>query len=500
MKSYDAIVVGSGLGGLVTGLVLAKTGKKVLILEKNNQFGGCLQTFARDKTLLDTGVHYLGGLDAGQNLFTLFTYLGIQEELPLKKLDRDKFDVISFENNINLFPHAQGYENFVQQLLPFFPEQENSLRAYVDTIQRTCEAFPLYHLRDDTGYALDVHSQSVSQVLESLVPDALLRAVLAGSNFLYAGLPQKTPFYVHALSVNSYIQSAYRVLKGGSQITRLLVRRLKETGAELKKHTEVREFIVEDETVKGIRTSEGEIYLGETVISNIDLQRTLEFSSGFRKAFVQRVKQWKPGIGTFSLYIVCKPGTLKYINHNLYHHKDIQAVWDAQAYTAENWPRSYMASMAISETDAVYAESITFMTYMRYEEVQKWSESVHTVYSGEPRGEDYETFKAQKAEKFLDFIESKFPSIRDCILSLHTSTPLSYRDYIGSYQGNMYGYEKDSNNPLLHMVSPRSKIKGLYFTGQTVNMHGILGVSLGAVATCAEILDRNELLANIRSL
>jgi all-trans-retinol 13,14-reductase len=64
----------------------------------------------------------------------------------------------------------------------------------------------------------------------------------------------------------------------------------------------------------------------------------------------------------------------------------------------------------------------------------------------------------------------------------------------------MYGYEKDSNNPLLHMVSPRSKIKGLYFTGQTVNMHGILGVSLGAVATCAEILDRNELLANIRSL
>lgn len=499
MKFYDAIVIGSGLGGLVSALLLAKAGRKVLVLEKNNQYGGCLQTFARDKTLLDTGVHYIGGLDKGQNLHTLFSYLGIADELPLKKLDLDNFDVISFGQEGRSFPYGMGYENFVQQLLPHFPEQESALRTYIAVLKKTCAGFPLYHLQDGTGYEPNVLNRSVTEVLEEHIPDPTLRAVLAGSNFLYGGLPHKTPFYVHALSVNSYLQSAYRVRKGGSQITRLLVRELKKAGAELKKHAEVTALLVEENAVHGVQTADGQAYRGKAVLSNIDLPATLGLGPHFRKAFVQRVNQWEPGIGAFSLYIVCKEGTLQYRNYNLYHHHDREAVWNAQSYTEENWPRTYMASMAASSSDPRYAESVTFMTYMRYDEVQPWAESQHTVHNGSPRGEEYEAFKAKKAEVFLSYIEKQFPEIRACIRSVHTSTPLSYRDYIGSKNGNMYGYVKDSAAPLMNMVTPRSKIEGLYFTGQTVNMHGILGVSLGAVATCAEIIDRRELLAQIRS-
>ena len=73
MYDYDVVIIGSGLGGLVCGAVLGMNGYKVCILEKNKQIGGCLQTFARNKTILDTGVHYIGALGEGQTLNKIFS-------------------------------------------------------------------------------------------------------------------------------------------------------------------------------------------------------------------------------------------------------------------------------------------------------------------------------------------------------------------------------------------------------------------------------------------
>lgn len=95
-EQYDVVIAGSGLGGLVSALILAKEGHSVCVLEKNNQYGGNLQTFVRDKTIFDTGVHYISGLSEGQNLYQYFKYLGIMDDLKLKKLDEDGFDIITF--------------------------------------------------------------------------------------------------------------------------------------------------------------------------------------------------------------------------------------------------------------------------------------------------------------------------------------------------------------------------------------------------------------------
>ena len=94
-------------------------------------------------------------------------------------------------------------------------------------------------------------------------------------------------------------------------------------------------------------------------------------------------------------------------------------------------------------------------------------------------------------------VEKKFPNIRDCIKSIHASTPLSYRDYIGGHEGNLYGYVKDSNNPMMTFISPKTKIENLYLTGQSINMHGVLGVTIGAVSTCSEILGGKYLVDKI---
>jgi all-trans-retinol 13,14-reductase len=134
---------------------------------------------------------------------------------------------------------------------------------------------------------------------------------------------------------------------------------------------------------------------------------------------------------------------------------------------------------------------------MKFSELDSWKETFNTIADENDRGESYEAFKTRKTARFMEAIELKFPGIAACIRSVHTSTPLSYRDYIGGHNGNMYGYEKDSNNPMKTFIPSKTKLDNLYLTGQSVNMHGVLGVTIGAVVTCSEILGRAYLVNKI---
>jgi len=497
-KAYDVIIIGSGLGGLVSSIILAKEGYSVCVLEKNNQFGGNLQTFVRDKTIFDTGIHYIGGLSEGQNLYKYFKYLGIMEDLSLKKMDEDGFDIISFEDDNTEFPHAQGYENFVNHLAEFFPDERTNIQNYCDKIVETCDSFPLYNLQAEGKYDSEILSVNAKDYIDEITQNKKLRAVLAGSNFLYAGIEDKSPFYVHALSVNSYIQSSWRCINGGSQITKQLIKQLKANGGEVFKYKEVVKFNTEGNDVVSAVMKDGSEVFGKIFISNIEPKTTLEMvgEEKFRKSFYSRIQSLEGVISAFSLYVVFKPETFPYINHNYYHFKDSNGVWTAHEYDDDSWPKAYMASMNASKEN-VWADGMTFITYMKYDEMKAWENTFNTTAEKNDRGESYEEFKNRKAERFLQEIEIKFPGIREKIQSVHTSTPLSYRDYIGGSNGNMYGYVKDSNNPMKTFIAPKTKLNNLYLTGQSINMHGVLGVTIGAVVTCSEIVGKEYLVQKI---
>ena len=130
MDKYDAVVIGSGLGGLCSAYILAKEGMKVCVLEKNRQIGGSLQIYSRDKAIFDTGVHYIGGLDKGQNLYQYFNYFGLMKDLKLQKLDENGYDIISFKGDERRYPHAQGYDNFVENLAEICPHQIEACLLY----------------------------------------------------------------------------------------------------------------------------------------------------------------------------------------------------------------------------------------------------------------------------------------------------------------------------------------------------------------------------------
>lgn len=500
-EKFDILVIGGGLGGLVSALILAKEGYRVGLVEKNQQFGGNLQTFSRDKVIFDTGVHYIGGLAKGQNLYHYFKYLNILEDLSLKRMDENGYDIITFDDDPEEYKHAQGYQKFKESLLKQFPEEEQAIDTYCKKLQETCDSFTLYRMRPSETYQEkpEVLQEGIKDFIESITTNEKLRAVLVGSNLLYAGNGDQTPLYMHALAVNSYIESSYRIIRGGSQITKALLKQFRRLGGKTFKRQQVVRLETENGLVTKLHTNKGLILGADLFISNVDPKMTLKMlpEDLFRKSFVNRIENIESTIAAFSLYLVLKPNTFPYINSNFYHFKDTDSVWEALNYTQENWPKTYMISMGIGSEDEVWADNLTVMTYMSFDEVEPWADTFNTVVNKNDRGKTYEEFKVEKAEILIRELEKKFPDIREKIETIYTSTPLSYRDYIGCNKGAMYGYVKDAANPMKSFISPRTKVKNLFFTGQSLNMHGILGVTISGIITCSEILGREYLLDKI---
>ncbi|MEP6747828.1 MAG: NAD(P)/FAD-dependent oxidoreductase [Bacteroidota bacterium] len=498
---YDIIIIGSGMGGLICGDVLSREGYKICVLEKNKQIGGCLQTFARDKVIFDSGVHYLGGLCKGQNLYQVFKYLGLMDKLKLQQLDADAFDKIIIDNDDKEYVFAQGYENFTNKLLADFPGEEEALRLYCDTIKDVCSKFPLYNLRSgDYKEKERVLQIDTKTFIESITSNKKLQAVLAGNNSLYAGQPGKTPLYVHALILNHYIESSWKCVDGGSQIGLIMAKNIRQRGGVLHTNSEVKKIVEENGRIAYVELADGQQLHADIFISNMHPVKTLEImeTGVIRNIYRKRLKSLENSISSFTLNIVLKKNCFTYFKHNYYWHRE-GTVWTGANYTEENWPLGYAVFLSATSKTTEYAEAMSVLTYMRYDEVKEWEHTFNTASAVNNRGEKYDDFKERKAKKLLDIMEEKFPGLRECIYSYYAATPLSFRDYIGNDDGSLYGIVKNYKDPHRTFIAPQTKLPNLYFTGQNLNMHGILGTALTGLATCIAIMGNDRIIEKIRN-
>lgn len=500
-SEYDAVIIGAGLGGLQCAVTLAREGMKVLVLEQNHQLGGTLQVFSRDKTVFDTGVHYIGGLEPGQNLHRYFSYYGIMDKLKLRRMDMDAFDRIELPDDPVSYPYAQGWDNFVARLAEHFPGERSAIERYARLVQETCDLFPLYRVRDsDSKDWMDERlSLNAEQVIASLTPNETLRTVLGGNNALYAG-DHSSPFYVHALVQNTYVESSWRCVDGGSQIAKHLASNARSAGAEIRSRTRVSGFDMGPDGIRAVRTATGDSFSCKWCIANIHPAMLMDMiePGHVRPAYRSRIKSLANTVASHALHLVMEPGAFPYLNYNVYRML-YGGVWDAVDYDPARWPSGYMLSTPATQKSTTHADAITVMTYMRYSEVEQWAGSHSTVAEPGERDPAYLEFKHAREEQLIGIIEERFPGLRAGIKSVHSTTPLTFRDYIGTPDGTMYGIRKDSASPLRTFIAPRTKVPNLLLTGQNLNLHGLLGVTVSAVATCAELVGKGHLLSKIHA-
>lgn len=493
-NQYDLVILGTGLGGLVCGYMLSKNGFKVLLLEKNAQIGGCLQTFRRFGVKFDTGMHYIGSMLEGQILHRLFKYLNLLDDVKLSRLDESGYDILSIAGKE--YKYASGYDRFVETLCERFPASRGEIAEYVRQLKAIANASPLYNLRkveDNVFIEADYIKTSINDFIARITDNAELQSVLAGNLPLYAGVKDKTPTYIHALINNFYIQSAWRIIGGSDVIASSLAKSIRAYGGEIRTNSEAVEVVCDEEKAVGVKLANGEYYEAKSFISNIHPQAMIEMLNThlIRKAYRTRIHGLENTISNFTLYIKFKEKATPYLNYNYYCYAD-QDVWKANDRKKGDALRSYLFMHQSAEPNQQWAQSAEMIGYMKFDEVAQWADT-----RVGRRGDDYREFKQRTAEHYIDVLEQSFPGIRNSIECYETSTPLTYRDYTATKEGSMYGIIRDKNFPTQTLVSQRTKIPNLFMTGQNINSHGILGVTIGAALTCAEFLGLNKIIDEI---
>ena len=146
------IIIGSGLGALSAGAVLAKNGFDVTIFEQAKQIGGCLQCFWRNGVKFETGMHFVGSLDDGEVLSNYFNFLGIKDKIEVSRMDTSAYNTISLDGE--RFSIANGHEQMIESLAQRFPNEKDNLRRFwqlVDTRQKSAARLTSFYHKHQRG-------------------------------------------------------------------------------------------------------------------------------------------------------------------------------------------------------------------------------------------------------------------------------------------------------------------------------------------------------------
>ncbi len=492
------VIIGAGLGGLFTGAILSKEGFEVVILEKNATIGGGLQTFQRFGEHFDTGMHVIGGMHPGGNVWKICRYLGVLDKMKIRDVDDECTDRLYFSEDHSYYDIAKGREGFISSLSKYFPEEQGNLERYVDAVLAIADKVDLFNLRPSTGQmGLFAESNNFLMAADAFIAkyiaDERLQSVLAYMNPLYGGRAHETPAYIHAIISTLYIHGASRFVDGSSHFAQLLSEVITTNGGQVIAGDAVEWINVIDREVEYVRTMSGRQYTADYYISDVHPCTLMKLTDekAFPKSYRERLDTIPNTHSAFALYVKLKPETFPYINHSEYYMTRYADVWNFSR-TDRRWPLGFLMMTPPNSHQGQYATKVLITAPMPFDMVRQWENT--TVGH---RGAEYEAWKAKCAELLLAQIEEMHPGFQACIEAVNTSSPLTIRDFYGVKDGSICGFAKNCQNIVLSQVPVVTKVRNLLLTGQNVNLHGFCGVPLTAITTCEAILGRNYIVNKI---
>lgn len=503
---YDAIVIGSGMGGMTTAACLAKQGKKVLVLEQHYTAGGFTHAYARNGYEWDVGVHYIGEVGSRKSqirqLFDFVTDGQLQWAPMDQNYDRffiagERFDVMA------------GKQDFVAALKQRFTGDHAAIDEYMrrlDTVGRTVQALSMEKLFTPIASKLvslirraalpdNIH-RTTYEVLRELTDNEQLIAVLSGQWGDSGVPPQQSSFLIHGLIARHYLRGAYYPVGGASRIAETIIPVIQQGGGELFTYANVEKILLENNRVSGVRMQDGTAIHAPIVISNAGVFNTFETllpaATSEQFGYTRKLQEVQPSIAHLGAYIGLRESAaqLGLPKTNFWIYPGTQHTQNLEAFRRDpeaEFPAVYISFPSAKDPswESRYpgTATIEIVAPAFFEHFAKWRDKPWGK-----RGDDYEAYKQHLTDRLLQHLYARLPQLRGKIDYCELSTPLSTDFFCAYRRGEMYGLTHEPSRFEQQWLRPKTRIPGLYLTGQDVLSCGVGSAMFAGLITALSVL------------
>lgn len=511
---YDAIVIGSGLGALTFGAIMAKRDKKILLLEKHYVAGGFTHVFKRKEYEWDVGVHYVGDVHKDYTFIRiLFDYI-TNHKLQWQEMDK-VYDRIVLGKNA--YDFKAGKENFIEMLYNRFPEEHEAIDDYIKQVYLSTsqgrnffkeKAFPtilskLFGTFFQKKY-LHMANKTTKEVLDAITDNPELKAVLAGQYGDHGMPPAESSFAIQAVVNKHYWNGGAFPVGGCQRIAETIIPVIEEAGGAVAVRAGVEKILIENGEATGVLMEDGSTLRAPMIVSSAGYLNTMEklLEPKVQEAIgFKAEKSVSRSVSHVCLYIGLKENLREMgignTNYWVYPHNDHdRGVREYMQDPSKPFPVTYISfpSLKDPEWENRYPgkSTIEMITLAPYEWFERWENE-----RWKHRGEAYEAYKEQFSKRLLQVLYNQFPQLEGKIDYYELSTPLSTKHFVNYEKGEIYGLDHSPARFRMSELRPKTPIKNLYLTGQDIVTVGIGGALMSGMLTAAHVTTSFNLAQNI---
>jgi len=512
-RTFDGIVIGSGMGGLSVAALLAREGKKILVLEQHYVAGGFTHVFKRGDYEWDVGLHYIGGADDKHSVVRkTFDYIS-NGQLEWASMD-EAYDIAVFGDKEYVF--YRGKERCRAQLKQYFPSPADqvSIDRYFELLEETDHLGMGYYLDKLLPSVLSTIAgpllkapllkfadKTTRAVLEGITGNEELIGVLTTQYGDYGLPPAQSSFYMHAMVANHYMNGAAYPVGGPSSIAASITAVIEKNGGMVLTGAEVQSIQVEKNRATGVKMADGNYIPAPLVISDTGIKNTflhlLDENTRLRHRLAEKTAALTPATAHVCLYIGLKgsstalglPKCNYWVFPPCYNHDASRA---AYLQPADPVPAAYISFPSAKDPDWEQRypgrSTVEIVNLVPWEWFEKWEQQPWSK-----RGADYEALKEQMARQLLQALFRIKPWLEEHIDYYELSTPLSTQTFTHHSRGEIYGLAHSPERFRQEILRPASPVSHLYLTGQDVFTAGVSGAMMGGVLCATAILRKNML-------